>query len=223
MIVYKMRLDLQSDRTEHTDIVLTSGDVKAYRLEFSFFSNGLRSDVSGYALCIRAKRADGVLVIDSGEITQDGKGVYDIKSNIYQVPGQLTLEVALATEDGCYVTTKELIMTVRQGYGSAGLSAGNTTPILARLVEQSAKAEQAALAANRLAEMEFSAEQLPCGSVPTVEKTEENGSVSLKFGIPEGKQGTAPVKGVDYWTEEDKAELVRDVLAELPDGDEVSY
>lgn len=40
-----------------------------------------------------------------------------------------------------------------------------------------------------------------------------------------GDSGTisAPVKGVDYWTEQDKQEIVNDVIAALPDGTEVSY
>ena len=32
-----------------------------------------------------------------------------------------------------------------------------------------------------------------------------------------GEDGKTPVKGVDYWTSEDKAEIVEDVLAEMPD------
>lgn len=36
-------------------------------------------------------------------------------------------------------------------------------------------------------------------------------------------KGDAPVKGTDYWTAADKAEIVADVLAALPDGTEVSY
>ena len=32
-----------------------------------------------------------------------------------------------------------------------------------------------------------------------------------------GEDGKTPVKGVDYWTPEDKAEIVEDVLAEMPD------
>lgn len=38
-----------------------------------------------------------------------------------------------------------------------------------------------------------------------------------------GTDGYTPVKGTDYWTAEDKAEMVRQVLIALPDGDEVSY
>lgn len=40
---------------------------------------------------------------------------------------------------------------------------------------------------------------------------------------PQGPAGHTPVKGTDYWTAADKAEIVADVLAALPDGTEVSY
>lgn len=39
----------------------------------------------------------------------------------------------------------------------------------------------------------------------------------------DGADGYTPVKGVDYFTEADKAEMVTAVLAALPNGDEVSY
>ena len=38
-----------------------------------------------------------------------------------------------------------------------------------------------------------------------------------------GADGYTPVKGTDYWTAADQAEMVQQVLAALPDGDEVSY
>ena len=38
-----------------------------------------------------------------------------------------------------------------------------------------------------------------------------------------GLPGYTPQKGIDYWTEEDKAEIIQLVLASIPDGDEVSY
>ena len=40
---------------------------------------------------------------------------------------------------------------------------------------------------------------------------------------PKGDKGDSPVKGTDYWTDADKTEIVNNVLASLPDGDEVSY
>ena len=41
-----------------------------------------------------------------------------------------------------------------------------------------------------------------------------------KFNGPPGK---SPVRGTDYWTAEDKQAIVYQVLAALPNGDEVGY
>ncbi len=40
---------------------------------------------------------------------------------------------------------------------------------------------------------------------------------------PQGPAGRTPVRGVDYFTEADREELVQAVLAALPNGDEVCY
>lgn len=40
---------------------------------------------------------------------------------------------------------------------------------------------------------------------------------------PQGIPGVTPVKGIDYFTEEDKAEMVADVLASLPAWNGGSY
>lgn len=39
------------------------------------------------------------------------------------------------------------------------------------------------------------------------------------FYVPNGKDGYTPVKGVDYFTNEDKSEIVTDILNEMPDVD----
>ena len=36
-------------------------------------------------------------------------------------------------------------------------------------------------------------------------------------------KGPAPVRGVDYWTEKDKTEIVNDVLASIPNYNEESF
>lgn len=38
-----------------------------------------------------------------------------------------------------------------------------------------------------------------------------------------GADGYTPIRGTDYWTEEDKAEIVNDVLLALPDASEVDF
>ena len=60
----------------------------------------------------------------------------------------------------------------------------------------------------------------------------KNGEVwelSIKDGVVVGAKvggdsgSSAPVKGVDYWTEADKQEIINDVIAAMPDGTEVNY
>ncbi len=41
-------------------------------------------------------------------------------------------------------------------------------------------------------------------------------------GLP-GVDGATPVKGIDYWTAADKQEIIDDVLASLPSGEEAEY
>ncbi len=53
--------------------------------------------------------------------------------------------------------------------------------------------------------------------------TSAAGTSSADLKGEKGKDGYTPVKGVDYYTETDKEEIINAVLATLPNGDEVSY
>lgn len=44
----------------------------------------------------------------------------------------------------------------------------------------------------------------------------DGSSKSVEFEVPEGPPGPAPVRGVDYWTPADKAEILADTLTSLP-------
>ena len=44
-----------------------------------------------------------------------------------------------------------------------------------------------------------------------------------KIKPPKGEDGKNPVKGVDYFTESDKNEIISELLKQLPDGSEVAY
>lgn len=56
------------------------------------------------------------------------------------------------------------------------------------------------------------------GTTLTITSASGSSSANLK-----GEKGDAPIKGTDYWTAADKAEIVQDVLAALPSSEEVSY
>lgn len=55
---------------------------------------------------------------------------------------------------------------------------------------------------------------------------DENGRLWTTTGSGSGEGGTdgyTPVRGVDYWTEEDQAQIVSDVLAAIPNASGVSF
>lgn len=39
----------------------------------------------------------------------------------------------------------------------------------------------------------------------------------------DGKDGYTPVKGTDYWTEDEKTEIINEVIAALPLAEEASF
>lgn len=67
------------------------------------------------------------------------------------------------------------------------------------------------------------------GNIATITITDRDGttkSVQITDGAKgdKGDKGdNTPIKGVDYWTETDKAEIVQDVLDSLVDSEEVYY
>jgi hypothetical protein len=83
---------------------------------------------------------------------------------------------------------------------------------------KSAKEAQAAIEG-----MTVTSETLDVGSNAKVTKSVQNGVVNLHFGIPaskdgrdgtDGENGYTPIRGVDYWTEEDKQEILDEVSSE---------
>lgn len=133
MITYNIRIELQGKRSMETEAVFTTGDVQAYRFNFIFFDGDTKLDTSGCGLIIKGKRADGTIITDQGIVTKEGQTYYDVKSSMYDVAGELWLEVALTDQSNSYITIKEILVSVRQGYGEGELAEGDVTPLLTEL------------------------------------------------------------------------------------------
>ncbi|MBQ3553840.1 MAG: hypothetical protein IJA08_04095 [Clostridia bacterium] len=147
MIRYTLKIDVTGERELYSNIVFTAGDARGYRLDFSFYNGKEKISTEGCALSVKAKRADGAVVIDSGVIR--GEECYWVAAdNAYSVGGSLELEVALSKTDGTFVTICVIFASVREGFGEKGLASSNNEPILAKLSAQSLLA-QAAVSAHK--------------------------------------------------------------------------
>ncbi len=202
MIEYKLKIDLQGDRNLYTDIVFSTGDSRGYALDFSFYSYGEKVDLSNYALTIKAKRADGKVIIDRGE-TENVRGYYVVADNMYAVPGEVTLEIALVGAEGSLVTSCVLIATVREGFGEAVLDSKNVTPIIVKTL---AAAKQAELLVKEVKE-----------TVANVQETLET-TLAEKVDKVEGKGLSAN----DY-TDEEKSKVITAYETSEVNKDNLSY
>lgn len=135
MITYKLKINFQEARILNSDMEFVTGDIGAYRLECEFYDNGKRYDVTDKLLTVRAKRADGVCYTANGAIV-DNIGVFVPKNNIYAVPGDLCLEIALSDSAGNYVTTKIITASVIDGIGDVANGAQDDVSIYVTLLAQ---------------------------------------------------------------------------------------
>lgn len=155
MITYKLKIDCTEPRHLVSDMEFVSGDVGAYLLEFSFYNGKKRMDISDKVLSVKAKRTDGVVISDSGEI-KENKAYFIPANTLYSVPGELTMEIALSDHAKNYITTTILSAKVLEGIGAPDAAAENKVSVYVTLLAQTTeKIEQAkALLADANAHLE---------------------------------------------------------------------
>ncbi len=199
MIDYRLRIDFSDSKTLASDICFVSGDVKSSTLYFEFYNKGNRVDISGYTLSIRAKRSDGVVVASSGKI-KENTAVFTPENNMYCVPGELYIEVALSDSSGRYVTTKIITAEVIEGLGEAAIEGADNLNVYVKLISDALSAKEEAKAA---AEVAKSVHPEIRDGIWWVYDADNGQMVSS--GIK--AEGAIPKRGVDYWTEEDVGEI----------------
>lgn len=121
---------------------LITTDAQSYEIVLTFPTV---YDTFGATFVISAKRADGVVVADVGEVFRN-TAVYTIKNNMYSVAGELLLNLQLA-KDGSVLTECELICDVRAGHSEANVLGDDRLPILTALIAQTADAMSGAQSA----------------------------------------------------------------------------
>ncbi len=135
MKTYPLHIDLNEPALLSSDMTFVSGDVGAYTLSVTFSEGGKPLDISPYYFSVKARRADGCTLSQGGNIV-DGKAVIALNNDIYQVPGELCLELALSDSLGKYITTKIVLATVLEGIGETDETKGNTSSVYVTLLSE---------------------------------------------------------------------------------------
>lgn len=135
MINYKQTIYAAGDRTTKSNMIFTTGDVRAYILKLDF--PGLC--IEGCGLTVKAKRADDVVIVGYSEDPER----YILQNNMYAVAGELRLEIALTAADGRYITTAEILAEVREGFGEPDITGDDRVPVLTELIIQATSAAEA--------------------------------------------------------------------------------
>ncbi len=135
MINYNLKIDVSKEKLLSSDMVFITGDVGAYQLSFDFFDENGAVDISKHLLIIRVKRADGKCITASGTI-KDNKGIFIPQNNIYAVPGELTIEIALTDGAKNHITTKIITAEVIEGIGDECIAEENEVSVFVTLFAQ---------------------------------------------------------------------------------------
>ncbi len=121
MITYNISVNPSSERSICSDMEFTVGDVKAYRLQFSF--SGIETE--GKTLLIKALRGDGSVVTASS-----GSCEIILPAVLYAVAGEVSFEVSLIDGMGCCVTLCVITATVRPAFDDGIAAEVDKYPVL---------------------------------------------------------------------------------------------
>lgn len=103
-------------------------DVNAYEIIFSS-----SEDMTGNIVSVRATRSDGV-IIDDVAVISGKSATYTLKNNMYAVVGDVTIWVAITSDNGDYVTQGTIEAEVISNGGEATTTGDDRVPALTQLI-----------------------------------------------------------------------------------------
>ena len=190
MEIRQLNFDVAKGGIQHR-LFVRAGDVKSRTVRATFHSGGERIPFSSAYL--RMITAGGAEKYNECTVADDGIS-YTFKSEEL-VPGEAMCEFVLTSADGGVMTSpKFTVVSEALLYDGDGAESSD---------------EYAAYIA-ALMKIDNLTASVVGGEVPTVEVSEKDGGIHLAFALPrgeDGEDGHTPERGVDYWTDADKAEI----------------
>lgn len=175
MITYHLTLKGQDPRVLYSDMEFVAGDVGAYRLIFKFFDGDTPISLAQKAVAVKIKRADGVVLSDSGEIAGD-TAIFTPKNECFSVPGAVVFEVALCDSNQTHITTKIIRATVLRGVGEPEMASSDNVSVYVSLLSQAqGKIDAANALLNRANETLTATQNLVADKADALKKVSEVG------------------------------------------------
>ena len=149
-MIKEVKTKAEGEFTDYSGAVLVQDDVQCYRIVLD-----CKQELTGASFQVSAKRADGVVIQDVGEVS-GSRAQYVVANNMYAAVGEVVFRLTLVGADGSVLTAKELVCNVVEASGEADLTGDDRVPALSTLIVQASQAasaaNEAASAANEAAE-----------------------------------------------------------------------
>lgn len=115
---------------QYVDTPLIPSDVNSYMISWNIGSGAV-----GASLKVSAKKSDGTVIEDVGEVDSKGMATYTLKNNMYAAEGELILRLTVV-QNGEVLTDKELILEVAKAWDEAPIEGDDRVPALSTLIIQ---------------------------------------------------------------------------------------
>lgn len=180
--------------TELPVTLMMQGDANAQTIRIEMTDKGQPAVLDGYDVDGYLIREDGYKVMCGG--TVEGNVIeVPLNAHCYAVPGAYAAFVRLKSADA---QTRRTVLRIvgrvlDEGNGPL-VDTENVVPNIDELLKMLERMEEARQEAVKWAEATVTAETLAPGSEATASATEDDGKVTIHYGIPEGKKGKDGVK-----------------------------
>ena len=195
-------------------VVAKQYDMNSRFLKIAFTDCGSRIDIPTTAkVVINAERKDGQSNSFEGVVNDDGTVTVPLHSWMLELEGTVICDISAIdttnNEEGKLSTTSFTLIVEKSAHGGSDISNDPQYDVLLNLIE-------------RVENLSDGATFTPSvSSAGVLSWTNDRGLTNPASVNINGTDGKTPIKGTDYFTETDIAEIVSSVLASFTDASEV--
>jgi hypothetical protein len=223
---YRVSLDIHKT-TSQAFITVKRGDV-GRRIIATLTENGKPYMITDGCHAVLVGRKADATVLYNDCVIDGNRIIYNFTEQTVSAKGKVDCEFDLYGVDNALLLSPNFTIIVEDTpcNGDDVVVSADETNVIQGLIKDTTNAiDRVNDAIDRVddaIESADSATEHLNAAVLDLEERVDSGEFNGKDGA-DGADGYTPIKGIDYYTEEDKEEMVNRVISALPNGDEVSY